>query len=151
MPDVKISNDVKGDFWTGGAFDLTGTLKVRFFTSSLALDIDNDHDVADLANEIASSAGSPAYTPGAGNGLTLGTPTVTVDDTNDRAVFDSADIVLGQDASGPTDVRSWAIVKDEALDADAAIACMGNNGITHNLQGGDLTVSPDATDGWMFA
>jgi len=146
MPTVLIPNAHKYELWNA-VLGSAVTLKARFFTSSLTLDIDNDRDVADLGNEIASSSGTPGYTTGAGNGLTVSNNTVTQDDTNDRAVFDCDDLALGNHASAPTDVRSWAIVKNEALDADAVIYFMGNNGVTHDLQGGDLTVEFNASDG----
>lgn len=61
------------------------TVKVSLMTTSHAFDADNDGWSSVSANELSTAGG---YTAG---GATLGSKTVTADDTNDKGVFDAAD------------------------------------------------------------
>jgi hypothetical protein len=79
--DFFYTNFAKGEFQKGNIALLTGTIKIALFGATP--DIDADEYFDDLASEIVASG----YTAG---GVTLGTKTVTVDDTNDWADFDCA-------------------------------------------------------------
>lgn len=68
-----------------GAVDLdTDTLKVMLLTSTYSPNIDTHAFRSDLTNEVSGTG----YTAG---GATLASPSVTQDNTNDRAAFDAAD------------------------------------------------------------
>lgn len=68
-----------------GTFDLTNdTIKVALVTSSYTPNIDSHTAYSDLTNEVSGTG----YSAG---GATLGSQTVSQDNTNDRGVFDGAD------------------------------------------------------------
>ncbi len=64
---------------------LNDTLKVSLHTSTYTPDKDADTTTANLSNELAASGN---YTTG---GVTVTNPAATVDNTNDRGVFDADD------------------------------------------------------------
>lgn len=69
-----------------GSIDLdTDTIKVAFTTSSYTPNIDSHDFFDDITNEVSGTG----YSAG---GYTLSNKSVTVDTTNDRAVFDADDI-----------------------------------------------------------
>lgn len=79
-----VYNSFKRDI-ASGAIDLdTDTIKVALVTSSYTPDIDAHTKFSDVTNEVTGTG----YTAG---GATLGTVTVTADNTNNRGVFDAAD------------------------------------------------------------
>jgi hypothetical protein len=68
-----------------GGIDLdTDTIKVALVTSTYTPDIDAHDNFDDITNEVTGTG----YTAG---GATLGSVTVTVDNTDDEGVFDAAD------------------------------------------------------------
>ena len=68
-----------------GTFNLTSdTVKVALVASSYTPNIDSHTAYSDLTNEVSGTG----YSAG---GATLGSQTVTQDNTNDRGVFDGAD------------------------------------------------------------
>ncbi|MBW8034493.1 MAG: hypothetical protein FVQ79_02185 [Planctomycetes bacterium] len=70
-----------------GWIDLAGDIiKVALCTSSYTPDIDVHDNFDDITNELGASGN---YTAG---GATLGSKTAAADDTNDRGVFDAADL-----------------------------------------------------------
>lgn len=82
-----IYNSFKRDI-ANGSIDLdTDTIKVMLVTSSYAPNIDTHDKRDDVTNEVANGNG---YTTG---GATLANKTVTVDNTNDRAIFDADNVV----------------------------------------------------------
>lgn len=77
-------NGYKVNAMKGGIALLTDTIKVALLSSAYTPDIDNHKFLSDVnANEVSGTG----YTAG---GNTLASPTVTEDDTNDRAVFGAA-------------------------------------------------------------
>lgn len=62
----------------------TDTIKVALCTSSYVPNIDSHANFSDITNEVSGTG----YTAG---GATLGSQTVTQDNTNDDAAFDAAD------------------------------------------------------------
>lgn len=69
-----------------GSIDMdTDTIKVALVTSSYSPNIDTHDFFDDITNEVSGTG----YSSG---GYTLANKTVTVDTTNDRAVFDADDI-----------------------------------------------------------
>lgn len=79
-----LYNSFKRDI-QNGAIDLdTDTIKVMLVTSSYAQNIDTHTKRSDITNEVSGTG----YTAG---GATLGSVTVSADNTNDRGTFDAAD------------------------------------------------------------
>lgn len=153
MPTPVIPLYIRQQFWEGAGFNLegadlhgSGNLRVRFFDDQLpAYNIDTLQDVADLTPatyEIPTTTGTPAYTNGVA-GIVPASVAVAPDTTNDRVELDFADIVIGQDATGPTDVQHMALAKYAAADADAHIVGMVDAGAAKSVQGGDLTWALD--------
>lgn len=71
------------------------TIKAAFMAPSYAPDIDAEHFYSDISASVASGSADQ----------TLGSKTVTVDDTNDRAEFDAADLSISNETiSGGTDM-----------------------------------------------
>ncbi len=82
-----IYNSFKRDI-ANGSIDLdTDTIKVMLVTSSYSPNIDTHDKRDDVTNEVANGNG---YTTG---GATLAGKAVTVDNTNDRAIFDADNAV----------------------------------------------------------
>jgi hypothetical protein len=83
MADV-IYNSFKAKI-ADGSIDLdTDTIKVALVTSSYT----PDQDAHDFFNDVTNEVSGTGYTAG---GATLGSKTVTADNTNNRGVFDAAD------------------------------------------------------------
>lgn len=80
-----VYNTFKKNIMNGGIDLDTDTIKVMLVTSSYTPDQDAHNDRADVTNEITGTG----YTVG---GATLGSVTVTQDDTNNYGVFDAADV-----------------------------------------------------------
>lgn len=79
-----VYNSFKRDIMNG-TIDLdTNDIKVMLVTSSYTPDIDADEFIDDVTNEVVGTG----YTAG---GQSLASKTVTVDDANDRGIFDAAD------------------------------------------------------------
>lgn len=111
-----------------GEFDLLNdTIKVILVTGH-ALDIDADTVLTDVSGDEEAGAG---YTAG---GETLTTPTVTVDNANDRGEFDGDDVTwTGLDVGTP----SHAIMYDDTHASDLLIAAWE---VTTPSNGGDYTL-----------
>lgn len=98
-----------GELDLGNAADV---IKVILVTGH-SLDIDNDASYSDVSADEESGAG---YTTG---GETLGSQTVTQDNTNDRADFDGDDVTwTGLDVGTP----NYAIMYDSTHASDYLIA-----------------------------
>jgi hypothetical protein len=95
-----IFNSAKVKLGDGSIDWNTDTIKVSLHTSSLTPDKDADVFFSDIGSEI-----SPSGTYSAG-GATLASTTVTQDNTNDRGVYDAADVQW----TGVTSVYRYAIV-----------------------------------------
>jgi hypothetical protein len=83
-----IYNSAKQKLINGGIDLDTDTIKVALVTSSYSPNIDTHDFFDDVTNEVTGTG----YTAG---GATLASVTLTVDTTNDRAVFDAADTTWG--------------------------------------------------------
>lgn len=114
-----------------GAFNLlTDTIKVALVTGYTP-DIDVHDEWSDISANEESGAG---YTAG---GETLGTPTVTQDDTNDRGVFDGDDVPwTGLDVGTPSHAIMYSVTAGNLL-----IACWELGRATN---GGDYTLQWNA-------
>ena len=83
-----LYNTAKGKLGDGSIDWNTDTIKMALVTSSYTPNIDSDDFWNDVsANEVAASG---SYSAG---GVTL-TASVTIDNTNDRAVYDASDVVV---------------------------------------------------------
>lgn len=80
-----VYNILKDSLWRGSYVVLTDTIKVALVTSAYTVNIDSHMAFTDITNEVTGTG----YTAG---GATLASKTVTQDNTNDRGVFDAADI-----------------------------------------------------------
>jgi len=80
-----LFNSFKRDIMNGGLDLDTDTIKAQLHTSTFAQNIDTMTKRSDLTNE----ASGTGYTAG---GASLANKAVTVDNTNDRGVFDSDDL-----------------------------------------------------------
>lgn len=111
-----------------GEFDLLNdTVKVILVTGH-ALDIDADTQLTDVSGDEEAGTG---YTAG---GETLTTPTVVVDNANDRGVFDGDNVTwTGLDVGTP----SHAIMYDDTHASDLLIAAWE---VTTASNGGDYTL-----------
>ena len=83
MADV-IYNSFKRDIMNGSIDLDTDTIKVALVTSTYTPDQDAHDNFDDVTNEVSGTG----YTAG---GATLGTVTVSVDNTDNEGVFDAAD------------------------------------------------------------
>ena len=118
-----------------GTYDMSaaGTaFKVSLHTSSYTPNADHD-TTSDLTNEITNSG----YTAG---GATLASKTVTLDDGNDRAVWDAADVTWTSLAGSP-DTPAYAVVYHSA--SGKLISCHSLTGSAPN--GTDFTLTWSAS------
>lgn len=130
--DGAIYNNFKEQVMEGVFNLLTDTIKVALVTGYTP-DIDVHDDWADVSANEESGTG---YTAG---GETLGSVTVTQDDTNDRGVFDGADVTwTGLDVGTP----SHAIMYDDTHASDLLIAYWE---VTTASNGGDYTLQWNAS------
>lgn len=87
----------------GGAIDLdTNTIKVALCTSTYT----PDQDAHDFFNDITNEVSGTGYTAG---GAAIGSKTVTQDNTNNRSVWDGADVSW---SSSTITARYGVIYKD---------------------------------------
>lgn len=86
----------------------TDTIKVMLINSSYAHDPDHDFVADVVANEVPSTR------------QTLGSKTITKDDTNDRSVFDGADVTFTAVAGGAT-IGGAIVFKDTGNDATSTL------------------------------
>lgn len=119
-----------------GDIDLTSdTIKVALVTASYTPDQDA-HDAWDdvSANEVSSSG----YTAG---GATLSSKTVTQDNTNDRAVFDAADVSW----TGVTfSTRYGVVYKDTGTPATSLLIALLDWGSTKSPSAENFSLTWDA-------
>jgi hypothetical protein len=117
------------------AYDMSaaGTaFKVMLLTSSYTPNADHD-TTADLSGEITNSG----YTAG---GATLASKTVTLDDANDRAYWDAADVTWTSLAGSP-DTPAYAVVYHSA--SGDLVSCHSLTGSAPN--GTDFTLTWSAS------
>ena len=104
----------KGEILKGNIDLESDTIKVAFMDTTYTADVDADHYYSDVSAEVASGS----------TDQTLASKAVTVDDTNNRAEFDAADIsVADETITGGTD--KMVIYKDTGVAATSPlIACI---------------------------
>lgn len=130
---------------TGRVNFLGDTIKIMLVTSGYTFN--RDHDFVSSAS--GSELSGTGYTGGFnGSGRkTLGSKTITEDDTNDRAVYDAANPSAWTAINAGT-VAAAIIIKENTSDADSdLIAYLDGSAVATN--GGDLTVSFH-TDGLWY-
>ena len=130
-----IYNSFKRDI-ANGSIDLdTDTIKVMLVSSSYTPNIDTHTKRSDITGEISGTG----YTAG---GQALTGATVTVDTTNDRAVFDANDVTW---ASSTITARGAVLYKSRggAATADELI-CYIDFGADKSSSGGPFTIQWDA-------
>ncbi len=108
-----IYNSAKQRLINGGIDLDTDTLKVMLVTSTYVPDIDLHVFKSDVTNEVTGTG----YTAG---GAALTSPTVTVDNTNDRAAFDAADVTW---ASSTITARGAVVYKDTGTATTSPLLC----------------------------
>jgi len=137
-----------------GAVDLdTDTIKVMLVTSSYTFNVDDDF--------ISSGAGTPGGSELSGTGYTAGfggagrkaitTKTVTLDDTNNRAVFDGDDVAWTAINAGTA--AAAILVKEVTTDADSILIAYidtATPAFPIVTNGGDVTIQW-ATTGILWA
>jgi hypothetical protein len=125
----------------------TDTLKMPLLKSTYAQNKDHN-DVGDLATTECDATGYTGGFGGAGR-KTLATPTITVDDANDRLILDAADPAPWNPLGGATNntLRYGAIIKEITSDALSIVLATLDMGADQNTNGGSVTVSLHATLG----
>jgi len=124
-----IVNMAKRLFMNGGIDFDTDTIKVMLLNNSHTTNIDDDEYIDDVSSNEISGSG---YTAG---GATLSSKTVTVDDTNDLAYADAANV---QWNSADFTAYYGVVYKDTGTPATSPIICI----IDFD---GAKTVNPDGT------
>ena len=125
-----------------GAVDLdTDTIKVALVTSSYTPNIDTHEYYDDLTNEVANGSG---YTTG---GATLASKTVTTDTTNNRSVFDAADVTW---STASITARAAVIYKDTGTPSTSTLLWYIDFGADKTSTSGDFTITWHATDGIAY-
>ena len=123
-----------------GSIDLdTNTIKVALVTSSYTPNIDTHEDFADVTNEVSGTG----YTAG---GATLSSKTVTKDTTNDRGVFDAADVTW---STSNITARAAVVYKSTGTPADSWLLCYVDFGSDKVSTAGDFKITWDS-DGIFY-
>lgn len=84
---ITFPNSYKKRVWTGDIDLVNDTIKVMFLTSSHTTNVDTQEYISDVSTNEVSASGT--YSAG---GVTLASKTSTQDNTNNKGVFDCADI-----------------------------------------------------------
>ena len=126
-----------------GTIDLdSDTIKVSLHTSTYSPDRDAHTFFSDLSNELAGSGG---YTAGGG---ALASKTVSADDTNDRGVFDAADLTWSE-LTPSAAFRYGVIYKDTGTPSASPLIAYIDFGADQNPSGSDFTIQWH-TDGILY-
>ena len=116
------------------------TVKMGLLKNTYTPDPDHGTISAVSANECDATG----YTGGFGGAgrKTLSSPTITVDNTNNRAVFDSADPATWTSLGGATNntLRHAFVAKEVTNDASSPLLCTLDMGADKLTNGGDFTV-----------
>ena len=126
-----------------GSIDLdTDTIKVSLHTSAYSPDIDAHTFFSVMSNELSSSGG---YTAG---GDALASKSVNADDTNDRAVFDAADLTWS--ALTPSSAFRYGVIyKDTGTAATSPLIAYIDFDANQDPAGSDFTIQWHA-DGILY-
>lgn len=130
-----IYNKGKAELWRAGIDLVNDTIKLALVTSTYVPNIDTHHFFSDITNEVVGTG----YTAG---GKAVTTPTVTEDDTNDKAVFDCDAVVW---ASSVITARGGVMYKDTGVAATSALLYYFDF-VTDQISSGPgtFTATPDA-------
>lgn len=134
-----VYNAAKANLLNGGIDLDTDTIKVALVTSSYTPDIDTHEDFADVTNEVSGTG----YTAG---GATLGTVTVTKNTTDDRGVFDAADVTW---SSSTITARGAVIYKSTGVAGTSLLLCYVDFGSDKTSSNGNFTIQWSA-DGIFY-
>lgn len=94
------------------SFDIiTDTIQIMAVTSSYSFDRDHDYASTPAANEITATSYARQN---------LGSKAITVDDTNDRAEFDCADIAFGAIGNGANNTINAFIIFYDDVGGDSS-------------------------------
>lgn len=120
--------------WMAKVVDMSGdTINVMLLTSSHSFNADHNVKADISANEISGTGYSA-------NGVVLGSKTITQDDTNDRAVFDGADVQW----TTATFTARHAVLFDDTVASDPLL-CSIDFGTDKSVTGGTFTISWSAS------
>jgi len=125
-----IYNHLKSELQKASFNFTSDTIKVALVTSSYAANIDSHDNFDDITNEVSGTG----YTAG---GATLTSPTVTQDNTNDRGVFDAADVTW---ASSTITARGAVIYKSTGTASTSKILGYVDFGADKSSSGSDFTI-----------
>ena len=119
----------------GGIDFDTDTIKVMLLTDSHSTNIDTQEFIDDVsANEVSATG----YTSG---GATLGSVTVSVDNTDNEGVVDASDVTW---SSSTITARYYVIYKDTGTAGTSPIAFIGDFGSNKSSSSGDFTIQWDS-------
>lgn len=126
----------RGKAYVGAQGWITPVFKVMLITSAYAFNVDHDF-VSDLGAVELTGTGYTAGFGGAGR-KTLGTKAVNVNDTDNRAEFDAADLTWTAINAGTA--AAAVVIHEATSDADSElIAYLDPSDIVTN--GGDYTIT----------
>lgn len=122
----------------------SATIRALLTTSSYTPDPDAHKYLSDVTNELAAENGYERQT--------LGSVTWTQDNTNDRAVLKSSAIVFAA-VGGPITARRAVLFVDTGDAATSllltAVLLDATPADFTAQDGGNITLTPDATSGWL--
>lgn len=129
-----IYNSFKADLLNGNIDFASDTIKVALVTSSYT----PNQDTHDFFNDITNEVTGTGYTAG---GATLGTKSVTQDDTDNEGVFDAADTTW---SSSTITARGAVVYKDTGVDSTSNLICYFDFGSDQSSSSGDFTIQWNA-------
>jgi hypothetical protein len=129
-----IYNAFKVNVANGGIDLDTDTIKVMLVTSSYTPDQDNHDYVDDITNEVSGTG----YTAG---GATLASKTVTQDNTNNRMVFDAANVTW---STATITARGAVVYKDTGTASTSPLIAYYDFSVDKASSGGDFVVEWNA-------
>lgn len=126
-----VYNSFKKDIMNGSIDLDTDTIKVALVTSTYTPDIDANTKFSDVTNEVTGTG----YTAG---GATLASVTVTADTTNDKGVFDAADVTW---TTSTITARGAVIYKSTGTASTSNLVGYVDFGADKTSSAGDFTIS----------
>lgn len=132
---MPLYNSVKGDLFNANIDFASDTIKVALLTNAYTPNIDTQDFWDDVS---ANETSGDGYTAG---GETLGTKSITVDTTNDRAEFDAADASW---TSASFTARYIVIYKDTGVASTSPLIAYIDTGSDQVVSSGTFTITWDA-------
>ena len=130
MADAKF-NQAKESFFNGEIDLVADTIKVALFPNSYTANIDTDQFWSNISSSEITGTG---YTAG---GETLGTKSVTQDNTNDVATFDAADVTW---TTATFTARYAILYKDTGTPSTSPLIAQFDFGSDQSPSGVDFTL-----------